>query len=87
MSDDGLLTFPCDLPIKIVGRNCEDFREIANAIVRKHYADVAVSQTSEQSSRNGAYVSLTFVVNAQSREEIDALYRELTATDEIVMVL
>jgi len=87
MSDASLLTFPCDLPIKIVGRNCEDFRDIASAIVRKHYADVAVSRTSEQSSRNGAYVSLTFVVNAQSREEIDALYRELTATEEIVMVL
>ncbi len=87
MSDDSLLAFPCDLPVKIVGRNCEEFRDIASAIVRKHYADVAVSRTSEQSSRNGAYVSLTFVVSAQSREEIDALYRELTATEEIVMVL
>ena len=87
MADDGLLIFPCELPIKVVGRNSADFRDVTSSIVRKHYADVAVDPVSEQASRNGAYVSLTFVVQAQSREEVDALYRELSSTDEIVMVL
>jgi len=49
--------------------------------------DLLDAAVSEQLSRNDAYVSLTFVVNAQNREEIDALYRELTASDEILMVL
>ena len=87
MSDDGLLTFPCELPIKVVGRNSAEFRDITTSIVGRHYAEFAVRRTSEQPSRNGAYVSLTFVVHVQSREEIDALYRELTSIEEIVMVL
>ena len=87
MTDESLLTFPCELPIKVVGRNSAAFRDVTSTIVRKHYADIAVARTSEQSSRNGAYVSLTFVVRAESREEVDALYRELTSMDEIVMVL
>lgn len=87
MSDDSLLTFPCELPIKIVGRNSAVFRDVTSSIVRKHYADVAAYRVSEQASRNGAYVSLTYIVQAQSREEVDALYRELSSTDEIVMVL
>jgi putative lipoic acid-binding regulatory protein len=87
MSDDALLTFPCELPIKVVGRNEAEFRELTKSIVRKHYTDGTVYRVSEQSSRNGVYVSLTFVVYAQSRDEVDALYRELSSTDEILMVL
>lgn len=86
MSDDGLLTFPCQVPIKVVGRNDAVFRDVAHRIVSKHYGDLCLAEIREQTSRNGAYVSLTFVVDAQSREEVDALYRELTSTDEIVMV-
>jgi putative lipoic acid-binding regulatory protein len=87
MSGEDLVAFPCELPIKVVGRNDAAFRGIANSIVRKHYTDIKASRVREQPSRNGAYVSLTFVVHAQSREEVDALYRDLTSTDEIVMVL
>lgn len=86
MSDDGLLTFPCEVPVKVVGRNDAEFRDAARGIVSKHYSDLRWSDVREQTSRNGAYVSLTFVVDAQSRDEIDALYRELTSTDAIVMV-
>ncbi len=86
MSDDSLLTFPCEVPIKVVGRNDTEFRDAAQGIVSKHYSNLRLPDVREQTSRNGAYVSLTFVVDAQSRDEIDALYRELTSTDEIVMV-
>jgi putative lipoic acid-binding regulatory protein len=86
MPDDSLLTFPCEVPIKVVGRNDVEFRDAAQGIVSKHYSNFRFSDVREQTSRNGAYVSLTFVVDAQSRDEIDALYRELTSTDEIVMV-
>lgn len=86
MSDDSLLSFPCDVPVKVVGRNDAVFRDAAHRIVSRHYSDIGQSDVREQTSRNGAYVSLTFVVDAQSREQVDALYRELTSTDEIVMV-
>jgi putative lipoic acid-binding regulatory protein len=86
MSDDSLLTFPCEVPVKIVGRNDAEFRDVAQGIVSKHYSYLRLSDVGEQTSRNGAYVSLTFVVDAQSRGEIDALYRELTSTEKIIMV-
>ena len=85
--DESPLTFPCEIAVKVLGRNVPEFREEAADIVRKHYADLSNDAVSEQLSRKDAYLSLTFVVNAQSREEIDALYRELTASDEILMVL
>ena len=38
-SDLSLLTFPCDLPIKVLGRNEPEFRAAALAVVRAHYGD------------------------------------------------
>ena len=87
VSEESLLSFPCELPVKVLGRNIPAFRTAARDIVRRHYSDLHDAAISEQHSRNDGYLSLTFVVSAQSREEIDALYRELTASDEILMVL
>ncbi len=85
--DASPLSFPCEIAVKVLGRNESGFRAAATGIVRRHYAQLSEAAVSEQLSRKDAYLSLTFVVSAQSREEIDALYRELTASDEILMVL
>ena len=87
MSEGSLLSFPCELPIKILGRNDTVFREAAWGIVRSHYGQIAEERVSEQPSRQNSYLSLTFIVHAQSREEVDALYRELTASEDIMLVL
>ena len=81
------LTFPCELAVKVFGRNDSSFRATSVDIVRKHYSALSGEDVREQPSRNGNYLSLTFHVFAQSRDEIDALYRELTAAQDIVMVI
>jgi hypothetical protein len=87
VSHDGgtLLSFPCDLPIKVLGRNHAAFRGAAETIVRAHYGDAFT--LTEHASRNGNYVSLTITVRAQSRAEVDAVYHALVASDDILMVL
>ena len=84
-TDSSLLTFPCELPIKILGRNEAAFRAAAVAIVRAHYGDE--HSVAEQLSREGAYLSLTITVRAASREQVDAVYRALVAAPQILMVL
>jgi putative lipoic acid-binding regulatory protein len=85
VSDEGtLLTFPCDLPIKVFGRNEAQFRAAALAIVRAHYEEFALS---EQESRGGNYLSLTITVRAESKAQVDSVYRALTASESIIMVL
>ena len=83
--DPSLLSFPCDLPIKVLGRNDSAFREAAITIVRAHYG--TEHTVAEQLSRQGAYLSLTITVRAQSREQIDAVYRDLVGEPQILMVL
>lgn len=84
---DSLLEFPCELPIKVLGRNLPGFRARVLAIVRDHYRDLEEHRVTEQKSRRGAYLSLTITVPAASREEVDAVYRALTANAEILVVL
>lgn len=85
MSEDSALSFPCDLPIKVFGRNDDDFRAAALEIVRAHYGEA--HRVSEQPSRRGSYVSLTITVRAASQAEIDAVYHALVANEHVLMVL
>jgi hypothetical protein len=83
-ADDG---FPRTLPIKILGRNAPKFRESALAIVRAHWPEAADYAVAERLSRGGAYLSLTITVRAVNRAQADAVYRELSAHQDILMVL
>jgi len=88
MSDtESVLKFPCDVPVKIFGRNEAPFRRAALSIVERHFGEAGTENVSEQLSRRESYASLTVVVRAESREQIDALYRELTSSADILMVL
>jgi putative lipoic acid-binding regulatory protein len=83
--DSSPLVFPCELPIKVLGRNEPAFRDAALAIVRAHYGEA--HRVAEQLSREGSYLSLTITVRAASRAQIDAIYNELVAAPQILMVL
>lgn len=87
MSEETLLEFPCDVPIKVFGRNTPDFRDVVLSIVRAHWANLPDSSVSQRLSRNDSYLSLTIMVYAQSRAQIDAVYRELTNSKQVLMML
>jgi len=87
MSADSLIDFPCDLPIKVFGRNSDGFRTTVADIVSIHCDEPAENHIREQLSRNNVYTSLTITIQAHSREQVDALYQELSASDDIMMVL
>lgn len=87
MADATLFEFPCDFPLKVLGRRSDDFRSIVLGIVQKHAGDIALEQIEERPSRDGNYLSLTCTFAAQSREQLDALYRDLTSCERVLVVL
>jgi putative lipoic acid-binding regulatory protein len=84
-ASESLLTFPCDLPIKVFGRNEQGFRDAALTIVRAHYG--SEHTVTEQLSKQGAYLSLTVTVRALDRAQVDAVFQDLVASEQILMVL
>ena len=85
--DDSLLEFPCTFPIKAMGRCDSGFEARALGIVRRHVPDFDVAAMRTVASRQGNYLSVTFTIEATSREQLDNLYRELSASEELLMVL
>ena len=81
------IEFPCDYPIKIVGDAGEDFRVLVETIVERHAPDYRGETMEMRRSREGKYLSITCTVNARSREQLDGLYRELSAHEGVIMVL
>ena len=81
------LAFPTAFPIKILGRKEGGFAASVLQIVRAHAPDFEPSSVESRPSRQGKYISLTVTINATSREQLDALYRELCDHPTVVMVL
>jgi putative lipoic acid-binding regulatory protein len=87
MSDESLLKFPCDFPLKVMGRHNDDFRSIVLGIVQKHAGDIDVGQIEERPSKDGKYLGLTYTIRATSKAQLDALYTELTSCEKVLIVL
>jgi uncharacterized protein len=87
MTEASLLKFPCDFPLKVMGRRSDDFRSIVLGIVQKHAGAIEPAKIEERPSRDGNYLSLTCTIAAESREQLDALYKELTSCERVLVVL
>jgi hypothetical protein len=82
-----LITFPCHFPIKVMGVANDAFEGIVVGIVNQHVPDLGEAAIVSKLSKNGNYISITVTVNARSQEQLDDLYRALTAEPSILMVL
>lgn len=84
---DSALTFPCRFPIKVLGPVGGDFDAAVVEIVRRHAPGLSEAAVTTRLSRGGRYVSVTVTVDAESREQLDAIYRALTGDERVLMVL
>jgi uncharacterized protein len=83
--DDSPLAFPAPHPVKVMGRDTPEFRSRTLEVVVSELG--APNAVSERRSRDGTYLSITYTVEAQSREQLDQLYRALHATGLVLYAL
>ena len=84
-TEASLMKFPCSFPIKAMGIARDDFDILIVEIVRKHYPDITEGAVKTRPSREGKYISVTVTIEAQSREQLDNIYLELTAHKRVLM--
>ena len=70
-----------------MGRKEPRFAQTIMDIVLKHAPDFDAASIEMRPSRQGKYLSVTCVVRATSREQLDALYQELCDHPSVVMAL
>lgn len=84
---ESLLEFPCEFPIKVMGKDNEAFRNAAAAIIEKHAGELADGAMRSSRSRTAKFISLTVTIRAESQNQLDDIYRELSAHDDVLVVL
>lgn len=82
-----LLEFPCEFPIKAMGLACDELEIAVLEIVNRHVDDLAEGALRMKPSRSGKYVAITVTINATSKEQLDAIYMELTACEHVSIAL
>jgi putative lipoic acid-binding regulatory protein len=81
------LTFPCDFVIKVFGLASAEFETAATDIIHKHFPTLSDTDIQRRPSKDGKYNALSFTVVADSREQLDSVYRELTSNPLVLMAL
>jgi putative lipoic acid-binding regulatory protein len=82
-----LLHFPCEFVIKIFGKASDEFELQALTIIRAHVEDIAEDAIKSRLSKDSKYLALSITVPLDSREQLDAIYRDLSSNPLILMAL
>lgn len=85
--EETLLEFPCQFPIKAMGKNSIDFDSIVVGIVLQHVETICEGSVKTRLSKGGKYVSVTVMIDASSKKQLDAIYQGLTDCPEVLMAL
>jgi hypothetical protein len=86
-TQETLLEFPCDFAIKAMGETSDDLDAIVFEIVRRHVDDIAEGAVSSKQSSGGKFTSITVMIRATSKQQLDAIYMELSSHQSIKYVL
>jgi putative lipoic acid-binding regulatory protein len=87
MSEETLLEFPCRFPIKAMGKTNLELDLLVIEIARRHVPEINESAVTTRLSKDGNYISVTIVVEATSKQQLDAIYQDLTDHPHILMAL
>ena len=87
MSEETLLAFPCNFPIKIMGRDTPEFRATARSLVEKHTGPLDDEVIRSELSRNGSFISITVTVRAHSQQQLDDIYMDVSGHELVLMAL
>lgn len=87
MTEESLLEFPCEFPIKVMGRDTDEFHELVDEVVQMHVDAQDRLDTQKRESRGGRFISVTVRIRARSREQLDAIYRAFTDSRHVLMAL
>ncbi len=87
MSEDTLLEFPCQFPIKVMGKAILELDLLVIEIVRRHVSDIQEGSITTRTSKDGNYLAVTITIEASSKQQLDAIYQDLSSHPHVLMAL
>ncbi|GAB3285435.1 YbeD family protein [Parahaliea aestuarii] len=87
LQDPPKIEFPCDYPIKVLGRDKPEFRPTVLAVFERHAPGFDSETIVVKGSSKGTFMSLTITITATGPEQLKALHEELMASGLVQMVI
>lgn len=84
---ESLIEYPSLFPIKVMGPKVDGFVNAITTVARQFDPAFDASTVELRDSSKGNYLGITITVTATSREQLDNLYRALTAHPMVKVVL
>jgi putative lipoic acid-binding regulatory protein len=84
---DSLFQFPCRFPIKVMGKNTDELYPVVSAIMERHVPGLDGVTFESRLSSGDKYLSITVMLTAQSRAQLDAIYLDLNGHALVLMTL
>ena len=84
---NSIIEYPLDFPIKVMGRREPKLVNTIVEVIKRHAPDFDPATVEMRTSKKNNYLSVTCTIRATSREQLDALYRDLCDHPSVVMVL
>lgn len=87
VTDETLIEFPCVFPVKVMGEMHDTFSGLMVELVQVHVPSFDATSVEMRASSGGRFISLTCHVNVDSKEQLDNVYRALSAHPLVKFVL
>jgi len=81
------IDYPCDFPIKIMGKDEQSFIKSVLIVVNRHIPNFDNSSVETRVSKKNKYLSITCTVHVISQSQLDELYQELCDHPMVLMVI
>ncbi|KAA0445335.1 MAG: DUF493 domain-containing protein [Candidatus Thioglobus sp.] len=86
-SAEEIFNFPCDYPVKVMGKNHQDLRAQMQCIIERHAGEIHPSKISSKKSTKGNYISYTVRITATSVMQLNCINQELQDHPLIAYIL
>ena len=87
MTNESLIEFPCEFPIKIMGKNNPNFRSTIHRLIEKHVGPINEKSIKTSLSTNTNFVSITITITAHSQQQLDQIYYDVSNHDDVLIAL
>jgi len=82
-----LLEFPCDYPIKVMGDAHEELHQHVLQVMHFHAPGFDQSKITVRESSKGKWQSITLIITATGKPQLDAIFTDLKTSSRVKMVL
>mgnify|MGYP001105562076 CR=1 FL=1 len=81
------IEFPCKYPIKVLGDAHPDLNQHVVKVMNTHAPTIKESDLSSKNSSQGKWQSITLIITATGKPQLDAIFTDLKTSSRVKMVL